>query len=69
MRNSTEDAMLLDFAAQWQPYGGPEASGDLLRFGIGRGEFRARVHRALIRTGAVDMDIKVYRSLLRYATG
>ncbi|KZE98232.1 MULTISPECIES: hypothetical protein [unclassified Rhodococcus (in: high G+C Gram-positive bacteria)] len=69
MLSTTEDAILLNFAAQWQPYGGPEASEIFLRFGIGRGEFRARVHRALTRAGAADMDIKVYRSLLRYASG
>lgn len=68
MRNVTEDALLLKFASEWEPYGGAEASEIFTQFGIGRGEFRARLHRILTVAVAADMDRGLYRRLLRYTT-
>ncbi|CAH0126563.1 DUF3263 domain-containing protein [Rhodococcus fascians] len=67
MPRQTEDAVVLDFARRWEPYGGADASEILLCFGLSVDEFRARLHRILTRTTAYDLDPGVYRRLLRYA--
>ncbi|MGF0312067.1 MULTISPECIES: DUF3263 domain-containing protein [Nocardiaceae] len=67
MPRQTEDAVVLDFARKWEPYGGADASEILLCFGLSVDEFRARLHRILTRKSAFDLEPDLHRRLLRYA--
>ncbi len=69
MPNSTpfQDDAILAFACKWEPYGGADASEIFVCFGLSAKEYRARLHRALTQSVAIEVGTPVYRRLLRYA--
>ncbi|WP_144407341.1 hypothetical protein [Rhodococcus sp. B7740] len=69
MSRLSEDALLVAFAAAWEPYGGADAADVFVQFGIGLNEYRDRLNRTLTREMPSDMTADLHRRLLRYAAG